>query len=233
MILKRHFDPRKVVSYVWKDLLLSLLASSGAVVAFGLGFKALALPFAPLAVLGTALAIFLAFRNNTSYNRWAEASQVWFNLLATSRVFARLVITFVNAHRRTPNHNPETALHFQREMIYRHLAWVNALRLQLRQQEDWDSLRPYMSPEDFQQLLRKNNKPNYLLLLQGKRIYDAMANGTLQGFDSFQLENSLLQLSSYQAASERIKTIPVPRQYDYFTRLFVRIFIVMMPLFIT
>lgn len=232
MILKRRFDPRKVVTYVWKDLLLSLLASGGAVVAFGFGLNAIALPFAPLGVLGTALAIFLAFRNNTSYNRWAEASQVWFNLQATSRVFARLVITFVNAHRHTPSHNPQTAPLFQREMVYRHLAWVNALRLHLRQQQDWEHLRPYLSPEDFQQLLTKSNKPNYLLLLQGTRIYDAMASGTLQGFDSFQLENALLQFTGYQAACERIKTVPVPRQYDYFTRLFVRVFIALIPLFL-
>jgi putative membrane protein len=232
MILKRRFDPRKVVSYVWKDLALSLLASGGAVVAFGMGLKEIALPFPPLGVLGTALAIFLAFRNNTSYNRWAEASQIWFNLQATSRVFARLVITFVNSHRHTPSHNPETAAQLRQEMIYRHLAWVNAIRLQLREQHDWEGLKAYLSEADFQSMMGRANKPNHLLLLQGSCIYDAMASGTLQGFDSFQLENTLLQLTNYQAACERIKTIPIPRQYDYFTRLFVHVFVVLMPLFL-
>lgn len=232
MILKRRFDPRKVVAYVWKDMLLSLLASSSAVIALALGLKGLAIPFAPLGVLGTALAIFLAFRNNASYNRWAEASQVWFNLQATSRVFARLVITFVNAHRHTPSYNSETTPLFQREIIYRHLAWVNALRLHLRQQQSWEILKPYLSAEEHEQLLPKSNKPNHLLLLQASRIYDGMAQGILQGFDSFQLENTLLQFTGYQAACERIKIVPVPRQYDYFTRLFVRFFIVLTPLFL-
>jgi putative membrane protein len=52
----------------------------------------------------------------------------------------------------------------------------------------------------------------------------------LQGFDSFQLEGQLAALASQQAVCERIKLIPVPRQYDYFTRLFVWTFIVLTPL---
>jgi putative membrane protein len=67
---------------------------------------------------------------------------------------------------------------------------------------------------------------------QGQRIYEATAAGILQGFDSFQLEGQLAALSTQQGICERIKAIPVPRQYDYFTRLFVRIFVVLLLLFL-
>ena len=75
----------------------------------------------------------------------------------------------------------------------------------------------------------KHNKASYLLTIQGHRIYDGMRSSTLQGFDSFQLEGCLAQLSAYQAQCERIKSIPIPRQYTYFTRLFVWIFIFLLP----
>jgi putative membrane protein len=232
MILKRNFNPRKVVTYVRTDLILALLASVIVFILYNSGLKSVALPFAPISVLGTALAIFLAFRNNTSYARWAEAAQSWYTLQAMSRVFARLIMTFVESHKHTPQYKPDQAPDFQKEMIFRHLAWCNSLRLHLRHQNDWQELRPFLSQAEFDDIQNKHNKPSYLLLMQGRRIYDAMASGMLQGFDSFQLEGCLLQFSQQQAACERLKMIPIPRQYDYFTRLFLRTFIILLPFFL-
>lgn len=231
MILKRRFDPRKIIAYVRVELIMSLIWSGSVYVLYDLlDMTVIALPIGLLGAYGTALAIFLAFRNNTSFARWGEASQQWSNITSYSRIFARLIITFVDSHRHTPQYNEETAQRFKQEMLHRHLAWVNALRFQLRGQAEWEALRPYLNDDEFAALLQKANKPGWLMLLQGRRIYDAMASGTLQGFDSFQLEGCLAQLANFQAGCERIKTIPVPRQYDYFTRLFVHIFILLLPL---
>jgi putative membrane protein len=183
-----------------------------------------------LGILGTALSIFLAFRNNTAFSRWGEASQAWTAITAASRTFARLVVTFTDAHAHTPQYRAEPAEAFKREMIYRQIAWSHALRMQLRGQMDVDELSPYLESAELAALRQATNKTGALLLMQGRRIYDAMASGILQGFDSFQLEGQLAALASQQAICERIKLIPVPRQYDYFTRLFVWTFIVLTPL---
>jgi putative membrane protein len=233
MIIKRNFDPRKVAAYVWKDVTLALVAASLVYWAYSLlGLRWLGLSFAPLGLLGTALSIFLAFRANTSFARWAEAAQSWASISAASRVFGRLAITFVDAHRHTPQYQAEVAEAFKRELVYRQIAWANALRLQLRGETAWQQLAPLLPAEDLAALASQPNKPAYLLLRQGQRIYDGMASGTLQGFDSFQMEGQLVALTAQQAICERIKSIPVPRQYDYFTRLFVRIFVVLLPLFL-
>lgn len=79
------------------------------------------------------------------------------------------------------------------------------------------------------QIIQKKNIPTSLLLIQGHRIYDAMRDGTLQGFDSFQLENCLAQFSNFQAQCERIKMVPIPRQYTFFTRMVVWVFIMVLP----
>lgn len=231
MILKRQLDLIKAIPYVKYELALATVSSAVVYAAYELGdIQQIALPNILPGVLGTALAIFLGFRNSAAYGRWGEAAQLWASISNYSRIFGRLIITFVESHNHTPQYKAEEALAYHREMINRHLAWVNALRLQLRGQDEWESLRPYLSEEDWQHIGQKHNKPAALMLTQGTRIYDAMRSGTLQGFDSFQLEGCLAQLSAYQAQCERIKSIPIPRQYTFFTRLFVWVFILLLPL---
>jgi len=233
VIVKRNFDPRKVATYVWKDITLALVVATAVYLAATvLGWGFVALSFAPIGLLGTALAIFLAFRANTSFARWGEAAQSWAAISAASRIFARLVVTFTDSHRHTPQYRQAEAEAFKAELVRRQIAWANALRLQLRGQDEWGELAPLLGVEDTADLLQQPNKPLYLLKRQGQRIYDAMASGILQGFDSFQLEGQLAVLSTQQAVCERIKAIPIPRQYDYFTRVFVRIFIVLLPFFL-
>jgi putative membrane protein len=230
MILKENFDPRKIVPYVWRELTVSAVTASAAYALVEvMQVKEAILPFAPIAMLGTAIAILLAFRNNTSYNRWWEASTLWQTIHTQSRIFARLVVTFVDSHKHTLNYDPTCAANFQRSMINRQIAWANTLRLSLRGQKDFDEVQPYLSNEEYQILLKQENKPGYLMLQHGKSIYEAMANGTLQGFDSFQLENAMAQLTAQEGMAKRLKTTPVPRQYDYFTRLFVYLLILLLP----
>jgi putative membrane protein len=230
MILKENFDLTKVARYIWKDMALTAATATGAYAAYhALNWTQIALPFAPVAVLGSALAIFLAFRNNTSYARWAEGAQFWYAITTQSRIFARLIITFVDAHRHTPQYDAQQAQLFRQQMLRRQIAWVHALRLQLRGQDSWPELRPYLSAEEYAALLTRQNKPIYLMERQGHHIYEAMVAGTLQGFDSFQLEGALAQLAAQQSGCERLKVIPIPRQYDYFTRVFVYLFIALLP----
>lgn len=233
MIVKRNFDPRKVATYVWRDVTLAVAVAGavyGAVVL--LGWNMLALSFPPMGLLGTALSIFLAFRANTSFARWGEAAQAWATITAASRVFGRLVVTFTDSHRHTPQYKQAIAEAFKRELVYRQIAWTNALRLELRGQTDWREVERFLPEADVAMLRQQPNKPLFLMKRQGERIYDGMALGTLQGFDSFQMEGQLAVLTAQQAVCERIKTIPIPRQYDYFTRLFVRLFVVLLPFFL-
>ncbi|MDZ4717607.1 MAG: bestrophin family ion channel [Roseiflexaceae bacterium] len=233
MIIKRNLDPRKVAAYVWQDVTIALVVAVLVyLMATMLGWSFVALSFAPLGLLGTALSIFLAFRANTSFARWGEAAQTWAAISAASRIFGRLVVTFTDSHRHMPQYNEEIAEAFKRELIYRQIAWANALRLQLRGQQEWPEVEQMLPDADSVAMRMQPNKPLYLMKRQGQRIYDGMANGILQGFDSFQIEGQLAALSTQQAVCERIKAIPIPRQYDYFTRLFVRVFVILLPFFL-
>ena len=49
------------------------------------------LPFTPvpLQIAGVSLAIFLAFRNSASYDRWWDGRKLWGGLVNSSRAFGR------------------------------------------------------------------------------------------------------------------------------------------------
>lgn len=233
MILKRNFNPLKVVQYVKTELLFSLFISAAAYLLYRHKLLEVSLPFSIAAILGSALAIFIAFRNNSAYSRWWEARTLWGGIINSSRVLGRLIITFTDSHAHQPNYESSRSEAFKREMIYTTIAWAHALRLQLRRQNNWQELRHLLTETDFDALQKAQNKPNYLHLLAGRKIYAAMGNGTLGGFDSFQMEGQLLALANYQGGCERIKNTPLLRQYDFFTRVFLYTFILLLPFSLT
>ncbi|TAH22679.1 MAG: hydrogenase [Cytophagales bacterium] len=230
MLLRKIFDPRKVVWYMRYELLFSIPLAILVWVLFEVfALRQIALPFSIAATLGGALAIFLGFRNNNSYSRWWEARQLWSGIINSSRVFARLVFTFADSHSHQANYNKEKSEIFKKSLIYKQIAWAHALRLHLRKQESWVELKPFLSEKEFLELSNTQNKPNYLQIMMGKQIYGAMADGTLGGFDSFQMEGQLLALANYQGGCERIKNTPLLRQYHYFTVLFLYAFMLLLP----
>lgn len=229
MILKNNFDPIKIYGYISYEFWYAVGWASMAYLAYKLDIFRVYLPFSVAGLLGSALAIFIAFRNNSSYSRWWEGRTLWGGKVNASRVFARLIVTFTDSHSHQAHYEKEKSEAFKRELILGQIAWVHALRLELRGQEDWNLLRPYLAEADFEKLKSCHNRPNFIQLLMGRNIYKAMANGTLGGFDSFQLEGQLLALANLQGSCERLKDTPLLKQYDYFTRVFLYIFIGLLP----
>ncbi|MBK8227680.1 MAG: hydrogenase [Flavobacteriales bacterium] len=228
MIIKRRFDPLKVLSYVQGELLLALIAAAAAYVLHRWE-PLVALPFSIAATLGGALAIFIGFRNNSAYGRWWEARTLWGGIVNSTRVLGRLIITFTDSHAHQPNFDRARSEAFKREMVWKVIAWSHALRLHLRGQSDWSPVMALMPAEERATVDAAANKPNVVMQLIGQRIYRAMADGTLGGFDSFQMEGQLLALANYQGGCERIKNTPLLRQYHFFTRLFLQVFVILLP----
>lgn len=230
MIIKKIFNPLTVARYMRTELIAATALSAAVYWLYhDQHVERVSLPFSIAAILGSALAIFVAFRNNSAYGRWWEARTVWGGIVNSSRVLARLIITFADSHSHQPNYDKTRSEAFKKEGVYLVIAWVHALRLHLRQQNDWDQIKPFLSDAVFRQVVAAQNKPNAIQLHTGKRIYAAMADGTLGGFDSFQMEGQLLALTNYQGACERIKNTPLLRQYHFFTKLFLMAFMAILP----
>lgn len=229
MILKRNFNPVKIIQYVKSELLLAILLSTGVFIWHRNQGAQIPLPFSLIAILGSALAIFIAFRNNTSYARWWEARTLWGSIINNSRIFARQIIANADNAIATGKSTPEIVHAYKKEMVYRQIAFAHALRLHLRKQHSNDEFKHLLSDSEWHQLTGKNNLPNLLLLQQGIRIKEGMKQEILGAFDNISLEPTLAGFNNFQGSCERIKNTPLLRQYDFFTRLFLYVFIVLLP----
>ena len=64
-----------------------------------LDFKWLHFPWLPIALIGTAVAFLVSFKNNASYGRLWEARQIWGGIVNASRSFGVMVNDFItNEH---------------------------------------------------------------------------------------------------------------------------------------
>ena len=229
MIVKRNFNPIKIIQYVKYELLMSTLLSVGVLVLSRYASTPIAIPFSIVAILGSALAIFIAFRNNTSYARWWEARTVWGSIINNSRILARQIIANADHAVAIGKSSVEKVAIYKKEMIYRQIAFAHALRLHLRKQTTTDEYKHLMSASEFDALKGKFNVPNLLLQQQGIRIKEGMKEELLGAFDSISLEPTLTGFNNFQGSCERIKNIPLLKQYDFFTRLFLFVFMLLLP----
>ncbi|WP_199200287.1 bestrophin family protein [Adhaeribacter arboris] len=199
------------------------------------------IPFTAISALSTALAIFLGFKTSNAYERWWEARQIWGSLVNYSRAWARQVITMVIP----PEPEQSAAVKdLQYRMVYRHMAFVHALRVFLRQKHTYNKqwqeeiyeepnqysdTEAFLSPTEYQLFTHKQNPPNYLLELQGEDLRTAYDQGWLSDFRFVKLEETLVEFNNVQGRSERIKNTPFPRQYSFFSRVFVFIHASLLP----
>jgi putative membrane protein len=230
VIVKPNFSPQAIAPYVWKELVFTAAIAIAVCLLDHLGVVRIALPFAPIGVLGTALAIFLGFRNNSGHARWWEARTLWGNIVAQSRALGRLVMTAAdNAAHLGKGGGAEACAAYQRELLYRQIAFAHALRSHLRGQDAAADLAPLLGAAELARLAGAANPPNLLLQLQAGRLKDGVREEKLGQFDPITLEPNLAALGTWQAACERIKATPLLRQYEFFTRVFLWTFLALLP----
>lgn len=222
------------VLYMWRELLASTIIVSIVYVCYEfLGIKSVALHNAiPLGVVGTALSIFLGFRNNSAYDRWWEGRKIWGGIVNISRTFGAQMMTYVtDAHtQKDSSTDPVEKVH--KEMIYRHIAYINALRLHLRKQFDAyeEVLAPYLPEDELKELLKKKNKPTQINFNQAQRLKSILKDNLIEDFRLYEMMKSIEVLYELQGKCERIKNTPFPLYYSMFTRLMLFIFILFLPL---
>jgi putative membrane protein len=86
----------------------------------------LSIPAALLAIVGTAVAVVLAFKNQQCYARVQEALATWGQITAASMTWANKLASAIG-------HPDAAASHpLLKEMFHRHFAWLTALRFVLR-----------------------------------------------------------------------------------------------------
>lgn len=96
------------------------------------------IPILPLTIIGTAVAFYLGFKNNQAYDRLWEARKIWGAIVNDSRSWGAMVRSFVSNQFREDDENKQAIYFWHQKLIYRHIAWLYALRSQLLLPTPWE-----------------------------------------------------------------------------------------------
>lgn len=253
MYVRRKVRWGLIWRFAWRNLII-FVAWSTAVTALyevlrrrGLDVR---LPFTPMSMIGVAVAFYVAFKNNQSYDRFWEARKIWGGIVNISRAWGNAVLGYVTRrHARAPL-SDDALRDAHRRLIYRHLAWINSLRVQLRKTTIHDRSEQlvylpkvdlgadnsevdvwrFLSDPERRALDGARNRATQILRLQGEDLRGICEEaGLLDDFRHTALMEHLKEMYDLQGRCERIKNTPLPRQYAYFSATFVWLFILVLP----
>ena len=212
----------------------------------------LAIPLIPIATFGTAVAFYVGFKNNSSYERLWEARRIWGGIVNASRSWGILVMDYVGKLEPTEYCSPGELYKIQQVLIYRHIAYINALRIQLRSKPTWQESRNtganvvdthqasdqskldkelsmFLHDDEVDFFIKRQNPATQIVRQQSKQLRELRQSGLISEFYHSDMEKMLTEFYNQQGAAERIKSFPFPRQYAYFSYLFVWLFVIMLP----
>ncbi|MCC3158946.1 hypothetical protein LJ737_17010 [Hymenobacter sp. 15J16-1T3B] len=210
-----------VLPQVLTRLLILLLASVAVVYLRGTVLQhKIPLTSAPFSLFGVALAVFLGFYNNVSYERYWEGRRLWGALLNDTRSLTRQALT-MSGH---PADSPAVA-HFVSLLI----AFAHALRHQLRHSDAAPDLQRLLPAELAAEVGRAQFKPVLLLRELGRWLQQARAEGRLDTTVLLAFDRNLNQLSDILGGCERIAGTPIPYTYSVLLHRTVYIYCFLLP----
>ncbi len=253
----QKFSIKEVLLWTRRDIFsLLIIAALPTCCYVLLDWKWLAIPWLPIALLGTAVAFVVGFKNNASYDRMWEARKVWGSIVNSSRSWGISVKDFITNDFAKEKVSADELTAIQLKIIKRHIAWLTSLRFQLREARVWegvykkhnqeykdkwfkveehnnkleDALKHHLSTDELKIVLSKSNRAAQIISLQSEELRGLKLKGLIDDFRHMELQKLLVEFYTYQGASERIKNFPYPRQFATLNLYFIRIFVALVPL---
>ncbi len=140
MITDKLISPRRLIVWTGHHLIwLTVWAITAVCVCQFTGLsERFAVPWLPISLIGTALAFYAGFKNNSAYDRMWEARKVWGAIVNSSREWGSMTKGFVTDQFSDENVSEDDVHQIHKRLIYRHIAWLYALRSQLLVVKEWE-----------------------------------------------------------------------------------------------
>jgi ion channel-forming bestrophin family protein len=241
MYLNRRVNFLIIWKFAKKPLIFFSIYSTTITAAyFFLNLHFLAAPFTPVGIVGTAVALYVGFKNNSAYDRLWEGRRIWGSIVNFSRSWAMMTLDYIDGNNET-----------KRSLIYRHLAFIHALKNQLRKNTVWQyhgtdrriveshaefrqhhldtELKEFLPEEEVNEMIKYKNTATQLLKKQSAELRKLYDDGALNDFRFIEMEKLVVEFYNQQGACERIKGFPFPRQYAFFSYAFTWVLILVLP----
>ncbi len=246
---RKYRLPEYLVWMRWETAYIFLWALFVTALLEVLRLNFLAIPAPLLAVVGTAVAIVLAFKNQQCHARINEALALWGQITSASMILAnRLKATLGNL-------DAGQSDSLLKEMFYRHFAWLTAMRFFLREPKTWENtfepgnakylaalptpesqsklqteLAAYFPDADVQKVLtHRGDKEAFILQGQYQAIGELHRKGLIDSNVFVSLTNAVDDIVRLQGAVKRIKSYPYARNYYSIAIILVVAFVAIVP----
>ena len=175
---------------------------------------------APFTLFGIALAIFLGFRNNVSFDRFWEGRKLWGALLNTTRSLTRQAQTLSDLPAQS------TAIDRFVNLL---IAFTYCCKHQLRNTDAAEDLRRLLGEADCEKLKKARYIPNLLVLEMGIWLKDLRTGNHIDPLLAANIDHNLNELSNIIGGCERIASTPIPYTYKVLLHRTVYIYCFLLP----
>ncbi|KVW51195.1 bestrophin family protein [Burkholderia ubonensis] len=175
---------------------------------------------APFTLFGLALAIFLAFRNNASFERFKEARHLWGDVLIASRTLTSQMRRYL------PDHVDDALRNQTIDLL---IAFVYALKHQLRHTDPADDLTRVLGRARTDALSGKVYKPVALLDEIRGNLARMLARAPDAGTTRWMVDEQINRLGNAVGGCERIASTPIPFAYSVLLHRTVYAYCVLLP----
>jgi putative membrane protein len=175
---------------------------------------------APFTLFGIALALFLGFRNNASYERFWEGRKLWGALLNDSRSLGRKCITLSNY----PIQSKQTTT-----FINYLIAFTYALKHQLRFTDATTDMEKWLPAELAENIKSAKYKPVVIMKAMAQWVQSAKEEQNIDSIIQTSFDESFSKLSDIIGGCERIASTPIPYTYKVMLHRTVYIYCFLLP----
>lgn len=169
-------------------------------------------------LIGVILSLFLVFRLNSAYDRWWEGRKLWGALVNKSRTFC----LNLNAHL------PEDDRR-RRKFFVRNVAnFALSLQWHLRDEKKTGEFI-YMNRRYLEDLEKADHLPNTIASYMWVEVEHMYKEGVVTDFDKNRLLGVLEGFIDVLGGCERIKKTPIPFSHSTFIKLFIVIYLAILP----
>lgn len=141
MFIKKNISLKEILQFSGRHLIwLTAWATLTTSVFEFTHWEWLSIPWLPIAAIGTAVAFYLGFKNNSAYDRLWEARKIWGAIVNSSRMWGATVRSYVSNQFTQQQHSNEELNAIHTKLLYRHIGWLYSLRSQLLIPTSWEHI---------------------------------------------------------------------------------------------
>lgn len=260
MIVKRNISFGRVLKWTGHHILWLLAGAATFAFLYRFNYLSYSIPWLPMSVIGTAVAFYVGFKNNSAYDRMWEARKIWGAIINSSRAWGMYVDGYITNQFTNEKLSDEAIHQLKKRLIYRHIAWLYALRSQLLVATPWEhssqggimgkaaayyqkefgvgliddqltemELKQFLPEAEYERLINHVNTATQIINEQSRDLTSLRSKDIIDDFRHVEMNKILYHFYDHQGKCERIKKFPLPRQYANMSRVFVGIFIFLLP----